>query len=46
MNELKDFENSDRLNYVPPALPMEDIKPNTTRFPNLTENDIDEIKNS
>ena len=48
----KDFENFDLLNYVfsdenePPVLPQVATEPNTIRFPNLTENDIEEIKNS
>ena len=51
MDKFSDFENDDFLNYVfsdkneQPALSAEDIAANTTRFPNLTENDIEEIKN-
>ena len=48
MDEFSDFENYGFLNYVfseenePPTLSAEDIEANTT---NLTENDIEEIKN-
>ena len=52
MDVFSDFENYDFLNYAfsgenePPALSAKDIEANTTRFPNLTENDIEQIKNS
>ena len=52
MEEFTNFENFDILSDIfsdendQPVLPAEDTEPDTTRFPNLTENDIEEIKNS
>ena len=49
MEEFTNFENFDILSDIfsdendQLVLPAEDTEPDTTRFPNLTENDIEDL---